>query len=320
MSASDLFEPLLLLRGPAMKNRFMLAPLMNQQSRSDGGASGHDVEWVARVAQGGFALVQTCAATVQATGVAFHGQLGVHDDGHLDGLTAMADAVRGGGALSAVQLHYAGHRAQRDLGGVPAPASDGNAPGVPALSTAQVEHIRDDFIRAACRPDFQIGLRLSVERYGLWLEEVRDAVAEDMLRAEIDCLDLALWVARQRVREGAHEGRAVLGLFAELPRHGVRLGAAGKIMGGERAAELLEEGCDFVLIGRGAVLRPDFPRRVRHDPACTTPALPVSADYLRGGGISPLHRLHGDGLGWLRRPRRSRLTGWREAPDRVPTV
>lgn len=39
MSVSDLFEPLTLAHGPAMRNRFMLAPLTNQQSEHDGSAS-----------------------------------------------------------------------------------------------------------------------------------------------------------------------------------------------------------------------------------------------------------------------------------------
>ena len=33
---TDLFEPLSFSRGPAMKNRFMLAPLTNSQSHADG--------------------------------------------------------------------------------------------------------------------------------------------------------------------------------------------------------------------------------------------------------------------------------------------
>ena len=37
MSATDLFAPMTFKRGPAMKNRFMLAPLTNQQSGADGG-------------------------------------------------------------------------------------------------------------------------------------------------------------------------------------------------------------------------------------------------------------------------------------------
>lgn len=42
MSSDRLFEPLPLARGPAMKNRFMLAPLTNRQSHADGTLS--DVE------------------------------------------------------------------------------------------------------------------------------------------------------------------------------------------------------------------------------------------------------------------------------------
>jgi 2,4-dienoyl-CoA reductase-like NADH-dependent reductase (Old Yellow Enzyme family) len=66
----------------------------------------------------------------------------------------------------------------------------------------------------------------------------------------------------------------------------VRVGAAGKVMGGERVAELLDEGCDFVLIGRGAILQPDFPEQVRRDPASTARAAPVSAEFLRANGLS----------------------------------
>src|SRR5690606_22609134 len=35
-----------------------------------------------------------------------------------------------------------------------------------------------DGIRAQCRPDFQVGLRLSPERFGLKLAEIRDVAAE----------------------------------------------------------------------------------------------------------------------------------------------
>jgi 2,4-dienoyl-CoA reductase-like NADH-dependent reductase (Old Yellow Enzyme family) len=46
MSVSDLFKPLTLLHGPAMRNRFMLAPLTNQQSEHDGMATRFDQEWM----------------------------------------------------------------------------------------------------------------------------------------------------------------------------------------------------------------------------------------------------------------------------------
>jgi len=50
MSVSDLFKPLTLLHGPAMRNRFMLAPLTNQQSFTDGSASEFDQTWIRQLA------------------------------------------------------------------------------------------------------------------------------------------------------------------------------------------------------------------------------------------------------------------------------
>lgn len=343
MSVDDLFEPLTLLHGPPMRNRFMLAPLTNQQSEGDGFASEFDQDWIAQVARGGYGLVQTCATTVAAGGIGFARQLGIHHDDHLPGLARMAAAIREGGGLSAVQIHHTGHRARPELGGVPAPASNATLPGIRALTTEQVEGIRDAFIagarraeragfdgvavhgafgwilsefmspalndrkdryggslenrarltleviegiRRACGPDFQIGWRLSVERYGLRLEELREVTAEILDRALIDYLDLALWDAAQVVREGAYQGQRMLSVFTSLPRGNVRVGAAGKIMSAQRAAQLLDEGCDFVLIGRAGILQRDFPLRVRADPCYDSPPLPVTTDYLRNGGLS----------------------------------
>ncbi|WP_210346986.1 hypothetical protein [Bradyrhizobium sp. CCBAU 53351] len=102
----------------------------------------------------------------------------------------------------------------------------------------------------------------------------------------IHYLDLALWDSAQVVRDGTFRGKTMLGVFADLPRKGVRLGVAGKIMGAQRAAELLDEGCDFVLVGRASILRRDFPRRVFEDAQYESPELPVTAQYLRSGGLS----------------------------------
>ncbi|CAG9180022.1 NADH:flavin oxidoreductase [Cupriavidus pampae] len=343
MSVSDLFKPLTLLHGPAMKNRFMLAPLTNQQSDYDGAASEYDQDWIEQVAQGGYALIQTCAANVEAGGIGFARQLGIYSDAHLAGLTSMATTIRRGGGLSAVQLHHAGHRARPEVGGIPAPASDGTLPGVKALTTEQVERVRDNFIaaarraelagfdgvalhgafgwilsefmsptyndrtdryggsvenrarltieviegiRRACGPDFQIGWRLSVERYGLRLEELRDIAAEILERELIDYLDLALWDSAQIVKEGAFFGKSMLSVFTDLPRRGVRVGTAGRIMSAQRAAQLLDDGCDFVLIGRAGILQRDFPLQVQANPFYDSPPLPVTAEYLRTGGLS----------------------------------
>lgn len=343
MSVSDLFKPLTFLHGPAMRNRFMLAPLTSQQSDYDGTASEYDQMWMEQLAQGGYGLIQTSASTVEAGAIAFERQLGIHSDHHLPGLTNMATAIREGGALSAVQLHHAGHRAVPSLGGIPAPASGKTLKDRKAISTEEVQRIRDSFIQAAkraqlagfdgisvhgafgwilseflspnlndrtdqyggnienrarftieviegirkaCGPDFQIGWRLSIERYGLRLEELREITAEIFDKELIDYLDLALWDSAQLVREGTFQGKTMLSVFTELPRKGVRLGAAGKIMSAQRAGELLDEGCDFVLIARAGILQRDFPLQVQANPMYDSPPLPVTADFLREGGLS----------------------------------
>src|SRR6478735_8452381 len=65
---ADLFSPLTLAHGPALKNRFMLAPLTNLQSHPDGVLSDDEFKWLTKRAEGGFGLTMTCAAHVQAVG------------------------------------------------------------------------------------------------------------------------------------------------------------------------------------------------------------------------------------------------------------
>lgn len=341
---TSLFDPLTFARGPAMKNRLMLAPLTNQQSHEDGRLSDQEHQWLLMRARGGFGLVMTAAAHVHAVGQGFPGQLGIFDDKHLDGLARLAAALKQQGALSSVQLHHAGIRAPKPLVGVPVGPSDHEESGARALTLSEVEQLRDDFIsaalraekagfdgvevhgahgyvigaffsselnmrtdryggspenrarlmfeiidgiRAACREDFQIGLRLSPERFGQKLNEIV-AVSEQVMReGKIDYLDLSLWDIRKMPNEDADGDKRLLSYFTPLPRGHVRLGAAGKIMDGADAAWVLESGCDFVSIGRAAILRHDFPTRLARDPAYISPSLPVSEAFLIDEGLSP---------------------------------
>ena len=59
-------EPISFLRGPQMKNRFMLAPLTNCQSNDDGILSEEEYRWLTMRAQAGFGLVMTRATHLQA--------------------------------------------------------------------------------------------------------------------------------------------------------------------------------------------------------------------------------------------------------------
>ena len=216
-----------LLRGPSWSNRLALAPLTNKQSHGDGTLSDAEREWLVARARGGFGLVMTCAAYVAPEGHAWQGQLGISDDAHLPGLTRLASELRAAGAVSSVQLHHGGLRADPAFfGGPVVSAWSDEAKGVRALTTSEVRAAVESFVAAAARaeragfdgvevhgahgylvgqfldgrhnhredeygdrprflleilegirsatgPDFQLGLRLSPERFGI---ELADAV------------------------------------------------------------------------------------------------------------------------------------------------
>lgn len=151
---SDLFAPLSLARGPAMKNRFMLAPLTNRQSHSDGKVSDLDCHWLSMRASGGFGLTMTCGAYVLQNGQGFGEQLGIWSDDHVPGLKRLADEIRAAGSLSSVQLHHAGFRAGRDLiGEAPVgPIADAET-GARAMTTAEVEEAVVAYAAAARRAE-----------------------------------------------------------------------------------------------------------------------------------------------------------------------
>ncbi len=340
---TDLFSPMTMSHGPAMKNRFMLAPLTNQQSHPDGRLSDDEFKWLTKRAEGGFGLTMTCAAHVQAVGQGFPGQLGVFGDQHLEGLTRLASTIKGYGSVAAVQLHHAGNRSPKELVGTPVCPSDDPETGARALSTGEVEQLVEDFVaaavrseqagfdgveihgahgyilaqflsaevnrredryggslenrariiheiidgvRARCGADFQLGLRLSPERFGLKLGEILQVAEEVMTGGKIDYLDMSLWDVFKEPVEEAFKGRSLMSYFTALKRGTTRLGVAGKVTSSAIASQMLADGADYVLIGRAAILHYDFPERAR-DPAFTQVPIPVSAEYMAAQAVSP---------------------------------
>jgi 2,4-dienoyl-CoA reductase-like NADH-dependent reductase (Old Yellow Enzyme family) len=151
---ASMFDTVGFAHGPAMPNRFMLAPLTNQQSHADGTLSDDEHRWLTMRAIGGFGLTMTCAAHVQAVGQGFAGQLGIFADEHLDGLTRLAADLNATGTVSYVQLHHAGNRSPTALiGTAPVCPSDDPATGARALTTAEVEQVVADFVAAALRAE-----------------------------------------------------------------------------------------------------------------------------------------------------------------------
>jgi 2,4-dienoyl-CoA reductase-like NADH-dependent reductase (Old Yellow Enzyme family) len=152
---TSLFDPLSMARGPALKNRFVLAPLTNLQSHPDGVLSDDEFRWLTMRAEGGFALTMSCAASVQAAGVGFPGQLGVHDDKHLPGLRRLAGAIKAQDSVAVVQLHHAGMRSPSALIGGAAPLcpSADEKTNARVMTADEVARTRDDFIAAAKRAE-----------------------------------------------------------------------------------------------------------------------------------------------------------------------
>ena len=343
---TDLFAPMGFIRGPAMKNRLMLAPLTNLQSHPDGTLSHDEHRWLTLRALGGFGLTMTAAAHVQRIGQGFPGQVGIFSDIHIPGLARLAEDIRKAGSLAVVQLHHAGMRSPAALiGEAPVCPSEDADTGSRALTLDEVHRLRDDFIaaavradkagfdgveihgahgyvlcqflsaetnrrtddyggspenrarlileiidgvRAACRADFNLGLRLSPERFGLSLMEIRDLAGRLFSEAKIDYLDMSLWDCFKEPVEEAHRGRTLMSYFTDLPRGEVRLGVAGKIMSAADARAMLDAGADVVLRGRAAILHHDWPQKARANPDFRPVSLPVTRAHLEAEGLGPV--------------------------------
>jgi 2,4-dienoyl-CoA reductase-like NADH-dependent reductase (Old Yellow Enzyme family) len=147
-----------------------------------------------------------------------------------------------------------------------------------------------DGIRARAGADFQLGVRLSPERFGVKLGEARVLAQRLMQSGQVDYLDMSLWDAfkepvEAEFRDENGRARPLIEYFTELERGSTRLGVAGKIMDAATAQKCLDNGADCVLIGRAGILHHDFPERVRRDAGFESVERPVSRDYLRDEGL-----------------------------------
>jgi 2,4-dienoyl-CoA reductase-like NADH-dependent reductase (Old Yellow Enzyme family) len=141
-------------------------------------------------------------------------------------------------------------------------------------------------VRAATGPDFQLGLRMSPERFGTTLAEMKQLAGELLAEGSLDYLDMSLWDCFKEPEEEAFKGKTLINHFAEIPRNGCRMGVAGKIMDAETVANCLNHGSDFVFIGRGAMLHHNFPERVAEDEAFRSVPYPVTRAYFNAEGLS----------------------------------
>jgi 2,4-dienoyl-CoA reductase-like NADH-dependent reductase (Old Yellow Enzyme family) len=140
-------------------------------------------------------------------------------------------------------------------------------------------------VRRCAGPGFQIGVRLSPERYGLDTAEMIELAESLMASGAVDYLDLSLWDCWAEPKDVRFAGRSLLECFSGLERGSARLGVAGNLRSASEVQRCLDAGIDFALIGRAAILHHDFPRQIQLDPTFEARALPVSRDFLAREGV-----------------------------------
>ena len=329
--------------GLTMKNRFMLAPLTNQQSHEDGQLSESELKWLTMRAEGGFGLVMTCASHVQEVGKGFPGQLGIFSDCLNDGHIKLTTQIKDHGSLAVIQLHHAGMRTPAELiKDKPVCPSDNEKTNARALTLTEVIQLRDDFINAAirskkcgyngvevhgahgyiltqflsseinkrtddyggslinrsrllfeivngirekCGKDFLLGIRLSPERFGMNIDEMKQICQRLIDTENIDFLDISLWDSFKFPDEEKHQNLTLLEHFKKLDFKAVKWTVAGKIYNAVDVQNVLDAGVDFVSIGTSAMLHHNFPKLVIENPTFTPVVIPVSEEYLKQEGL-----------------------------------
>jgi len=137
-----LTEPLIFRCGLRTRNRIWLAPMTNRQSHDDGSLSDDELSWLERRAEGGFGVIETCAAHVSRDGQGWPGELGIFDDTLMPGLTRLASAISAHGVAGIVQIFHGGLRSpSRLIGQPPWSASAYEAPGADPARAATEEDI-----------------------------------------------------------------------------------------------------------------------------------------------------------------------------------
>jgi len=342
---SELFQSLQFPNGKKSKNRFFLAPLTNTQSHEDGTLSEDEYRWLIMRAQGGFGATMTCATYVDPLGKGFPGQLGLYDDGHIQGHQRLASAIKSEGSLAFCQLHHAGMRSPKELiGQDPLCPSDNEKFGAQGMTLNEIDHCRKAFIEAAiraqratydgveihgahgyilaqflsadlnhrddkyggslenrsrlireilqgvraqCGDDFLLGLRLSPERFGMKLAEIKSLYQSLIKEKLVDFIHLSLWDAFKEPEEEEFKGSSLLSQFLEIDRGEVKLIVAGNIRSRADAEKILASGADFSAIGRAAIAHHDFPIQAEAHTEFRMRDLPLTEAYLRKEGLGP---------------------------------
>ena len=147
-----------------------------------------------------------------------------------------------------------------------------------------------DGIRNECGESFLLGVRLSPERFGMDLEEIKILCKQLIDTKKVDFLDISLWdsfkyPAVEKDIDNSNK-KTLLEHFTELDFKNVLLTVAGNIRTAQDVKKVINSGVDFVAIGRAAIVNHNFPRLVIDNPEFKPIELPVSKDHLKKEGVS----------------------------------
>jgi 2,4-dienoyl-CoA reductase-like NADH-dependent reductase (Old Yellow Enzyme family) len=141
-------------------------------------------------------------------------------------------------------------------------------------------------IRTACGANFLLGVRLSPEKFGMEIQEVK-SICEQLINDNlVDFIDLSLWDCFKMPEDDQYQNLSLLEIFTSIDFKKVALTVAGKISSGEDVNKILNSGVDFVTVGKSGILHHDFPIKVIENPNFESIKTPVSEQYLLNEGLS----------------------------------
>lgn len=152
--ASILFEPVR-INGLKLENRILRSATWEGMADDEGRVTPQLTQLMCRLAEGGVGAIVTGHIYVDPRGQASPRQLGIHTDGHVEGLSEMTEAVHRSGGRIVAQLAHAGLWADPSATGAPALAPSrmdgvGSAPQQ-TMDDADVQAVKEAFVRGAER-------------------------------------------------------------------------------------------------------------------------------------------------------------------------
>jgi NADPH2 dehydrogenase len=148
---SALFEPLT-IRGMTSTNRIAMSPMLMYMAAEDGIAGDlHLVHYGARIL-GGVGLVMTEVIAVSPEGRISSSDLGLWDDGQIEGLARIVEFAHQHGAVMGAQLAHAGRKSKsQDRGVAPSAIAYEGLPVPGELTLADIDRIIEAYGQAARR-------------------------------------------------------------------------------------------------------------------------------------------------------------------------